>query len=175
MRPLGKWTAEITDTYLIVIGQVALTGAAFEAELDGKSVPSYTSIAVASGSVLKITTVSSCAIVTLITLHYKPRLALLPCIRASCSMFDVWKAGHWHSALSMSLSVQAREFNSSPTESYVIFLIVQPKGTGGARAYLAMSGGLDTPVYLGSRATFPGGGLGGVQVRYIASHIAEAI
>lgn len=40
---------------------------------------------------------------------------------------------------------------------------VQAKGTGGARGYLAVSGGLDMPVYLGSRATFPGGKLGGVQ------------
>jgi allophanate hydrolase subunit 2 len=39
----------------------------------------------------------------------------------------------------------------------------QAKGTGGARGYLAVSGGLDMPVYLGSRATFPGGKLGGVQ------------
>ena len=119
-------TAGITDTYLIVIGQVALTGAAFEAELDGKSVPSYTSIAAASGSVLKITTVSSCAIVILISLHSERRLAVIPCIRASCSMFDVWKAynSQLHSALSISLSVQAREFNSSPTESHVISMIV---------------------------------------------------
>ena len=41
---------------------------------------------------------------------------------------------------------------------------MQPLGAGGARAYLAASGGLDVPVYLGSRATFPGGKLGGVQV-----------
>ena len=40
----------------------------------------------------------------------------------------------------------------------------QAKGTGGARAYLAVSGGLDVPQYLGSRSTFPGGNLGGVQV-----------
>lgn len=55
-----KLTAGIADSHLIVIVQVALTGAAFEAELDGKPVPSYTSIAVAAGSVLKITTVSHC-------------------------------------------------------------------------------------------------------------------
>lgn len=34
----------------------------------------------------------------------------------------------------------------------------------GARCYVAVSGGINTPVYLGSRATFPGGKLGGVQV-----------
>ena len=41
--------------------------------------------------------------------------------------------------------------------------VYQAKGTGGTRGYLAVSGGLDMPVYLGSRATFPGGKLGGVQ------------
>ena len=40
----------------------------------------------------------------------------------------------------------------------------QAKGSGGARGYLAISGGLDVPLYLGSRSTFPGGVLGGVQV-----------
>ena len=34
----------------------------------------------------------------------------------------------------------------------------------GARCYLAVSGGINTPLYLGSRSTFPGGKLGGVQV-----------
>ena len=45
-----------------------------------------------------------------------------------------------------------------------LLTLVQPTGSGGARSYLAVSGGLDVPVYLGSRATFPGGKLGGVQV-----------
>ena len=36
---------------------------------------------------------------------------------------------------------------------------------GGARTYVAVSGGLDVPLYLGSRATFPGGALGGHQGR----------
>ncbi|KAK9905055.1 hypothetical protein WJX75_008745 [Coccomyxa subellipsoidea] len=35
----------------------------------------------------------------------------------------------------------------------------------GARCYVAVAGGIDTPVYLGSRSTFPGGKLGGVQGR----------
>lgn len=35
----------------------------------------------------------------------------------------------------------------------------------GVRAYLAVAGGLDIPDYLGSKSTFPGGKLGGVQVR----------
>jgi allophanate hydrolase subunit 2 len=35
------------------------------------------------------------------------------------------------------------------------------------RGYLAVSGGLDVPVYLGSRATFPGGNFGGYQGRYL--------
>lgn len=37
--------------------------------------------------------------------------------------------------------------------------------TGGICGYLAVNGGLDVPLYLGSRATFPSGGLGGVQGR----------
>lgn len=44
-------------------------------------------------------------------------------------------------------------------------VLPQAKGTGGSRAYLAVAGGLDTPAYLGSRSTFPGGALGGVQGR----------
>ena len=38
-------------------------------------------------------------------------------------------------------------------------------GSGGTRTYLAVRGGLDTPVYLGSRATFPFGNFGGPQGR----------
>ena len=34
----------------------------------------------------------------------------------------------------------------------------------GARCFIAVSGGINTPSYLGSRSTFPGGKLGGVQV-----------
>ena len=36
---------------------------------------------------------------------------------------------------------------------------------GGARCYIAIDGGFDAPVYLGSRATFPAGNLGGYQGR----------
>jgi hypothetical protein len=35
------------------------------------------------------------------------------------------------------------------------------------RGYLAIAGGLDVPLYLGSRATFPGGNFGGYQGRYL--------
>lgn len=35
----------------------------------------------------------------------------------------------------------------------------------GQRCYIAVDGGFDAPVYLGSRATFPSGGLGGYQGR----------
>jgi len=35
----------------------------------------------------------------------------------------------------------------------------------GARCYIAVAGGLATPAYLGARATFPSGRLGGTQVR----------
>lgn len=41
------------------------------------------------------------------------------------------------------------------------------KGNMGARGYLALSGGIDVPVYLGSRSTFPGGQFGGYQGRYL--------
>ena len=34
----------------------------------------------------------------------------------------------------------------------------------GCRAYLAVGGGVDVPLYLASRSTFPGGKLGGLQV-----------
>ena len=42
---------------------------------------------------------------------------------------------------------------------------LQIAGKAGSRAYLAVSGGINVPLYLGSRATFPGGKLGGVQGR----------
>jgi allophanate hydrolase subunit 2 len=38
-------------------------------------------------------------------------------------------------------------------------------GAGGSRAYIAISGGLDVPDYLGSKSTFPGGNMGGHQGR----------
>lgn len=41
----------------------------------------------------------------------------------------------------------------------------QLAGGRGARCYIAVAGGLATPVYLGSRATFPSGRLGGTQAR----------
>ena len=41
---------------------------------------------------------------------------------------------------------------------------MQVKGKKGARCFLAVAGGINTPAYLGSRSTFPGGKLGGVQV-----------
>ena len=49
----------------------------------------------------------------------------------------------------------------------------QAKGTGGTRGYLAVSGGLDMPVYLGSRATFPGGKLGGVQASAVPQTLMQ--
>jgi biotin-dependent carboxylase-like uncharacterized protein len=39
---------------------------------------------------------------------------------------------------------------------------------GGARAYIAISGGVDTPLYLGSRSTYPIGALGGIDGRPLA-------
>ena len=41
----------------------------------------------------------------------------------------------------------------------------QLAGGRGARCYIAVAGGLATPSYLGSRATFPSGRLGGTQAR----------
>ncbi len=41
---------------------------------------------------------------------------------------------------------------------------LQVKGKKGSRCFLAVAGGINTPAYLGSRSTFPGGKLGGVQV-----------
>ena len=40
---------------------------------------------------------------------------------------------------------------------------MQESGARGCRCYIAVAGGLLTPAYLGSRATFPGGKLGGIQ------------
>ncbi len=45
----------------------------------------------------------------------------------------------------------------------------QLAGERGARCYIAVAGGLATPSYLGSRATFPGGRLGGTQARIPAT------
>ena len=42
--------------------QIALTGAEFEAELDGRPVPAYTSVEAPANSVLKIGAVCSCPI-----------------------------------------------------------------------------------------------------------------
>ncbi len=39
----------------------------------------------------------------------------------------------------------------------------------GARAYIAVSGGIDVPVVLGSRSTYPLGGLGGFEGRALAA------
>eukprot|EP00884_Botryococcus_braunii_P008296 jgi/Botrbrau1/17468/Bobra.0054s0055.1 len=39
------------------------------------------------------------------------------------------------------------------------------QGSRGARCYLAVGGGIHSPLYLGSRSTFPGGKLGGIQGR----------
>ncbi|KAL3134817.1 hypothetical protein ABBQ32_007791 [Trebouxia sp. C0010 RCD-2024] len=39
------------------------------------------------------------------------------------------------------------------------------EGEAGCRGYIAVGGGVDVPLYLGSRSTFPGGKLGGFQGR----------
>jgi urea carboxylase len=41
--------------------------------------------------------------------------------------------------------------------------------SSGARAYVAISGGIDVPEYLGSRSTFPGGKMGGHQGRALVA------
>lgn len=46
--------------------------------------------------------------------------------------------------------------------------------TQGVRCYIAVDGGFDAPIYLGSRSTFPSGNLGGYQGRPLqvpASHL----
>ena len=43
------------------------------------------------------------------------------------------------------------------------FVVAQITSKRGARCYIAVAGGINTPAYLGSRSTFPGGKLGGVQ------------
>ena len=43
-------------------------------------------------------------------------------------------------------------------------VIGKVEGEAGCRGYIAVGGGLDVPLYLGSRSTFPGGKLGGLQV-----------
>lgn len=50
---------------------------------------------------------------------------------------------------------------------------LQLAGKRGARCYVAVAGGIDTPTYLGSRSTFPGGKLGGVQVKPLKSKLGE--
>lgn len=44
-------------------------------------------------------------------------------------------------------------------------LVIEGLAGYGCRAYLAVAGGIDVPEYLGSRSTFPTGGLGGFQGR----------
>src|ERR1700733_4017026 len=46
---------------------------------------------------------------------------------------------------------------------------------GGARAYIAISGGIDVPVVLGSRSTYPLGALGGFECRKLAAGDALAL
>ena len=41
----------------------------------------------------------------------------------------------------------------------------------GVRGYLAVKGGLDVPLYLGSRSTFPSGKFGGYQGRCAAQRV----
>ena len=52
---------------------------------------------------------------------------------------------------------------------------MQNAGKGGSRAYLAVSGGIDVPEYLGSRATFPSGKLGGLQASALPFGAAAAM
>lgn len=45
----------------------------------------------------------------------------------------------------------------------------QVDSSTGVRGYLAVAGGIDVPLYLGSRATFPNGEFGGYQGRCVAA------
>jgi allophanate hydrolase subunit 2 len=61
--------------------------------------------------------------------------------------------------------------DGAPVPMWEVVLV--PKGAvlklgatqGGARCYIAVDGGFDAPVYLGSRSTFPAGNFGGYQGR----------
>ena len=44
---------------------------------------------------------------------------------------------------------------------------MQLSGRRGVRCFLAVAGGIQCPVYLGSRATFPAGKFGGMQACFI--------
>ena len=57
-------------------------------------------------------------------------------------------------------------FSPSKFVTHLLYLTstLQVGGEAGCRGYVAVSGGVDVPLYLGSRATFPGGKLGGLQV-----------
>ena len=44
---------------------------------------------------------------------------------------------------------------------------MQLSGQRGVRCFLAAAGGIQCPVYLGSRATFPAGKFGGMQACFI--------
>lgn len=65
-----------------------------------------------------------------------------------------------------SLDGQAVTWNSSfQVKSGQEIKMGQVDSSTGVRGYLAVAGGVDVPLYLGSRATFPNGNFGGYQGR----------
>ncbi len=64
--------------------------------------------------------------------------------------------------------------NGEPRERWQAFrvnpgdLLVIRQAMAGLRGYLAVTGGIDVPLVMGSRATFPGGRLGGLDGRALA-------
>jgi len=71
--------------------------------------------------------------------------------------------------------------NGAPRETWTSFAVKAGDVLGfdflrsGARAYLAVSGGIDVPVVLGSRSTYPLGALGGYQGRALKAHDELAV
>ena len=52
---------------------------------------------------------------------------------------------------------------------------MQRSGQRGVRCFLAVAGGIQCPLYLGSRATFPAGKFGGMQALLIHQSVISAL
>ena len=61
--------------------------------------------------------------------------------------------------------VEQASWESFQVQAGQVVAIGQGDGVEGLRCYLAVSGGIDAPIYLGSRSTFPTGNIGGFQGR----------
>ncbi len=84
-----------------------------------------------------------------------PVLLLMPCL---CLLF-LWRSTPPHESLTpLHAYKDAQDAGADCAAPLPAFQV---------RGYLAICGGLDVPVYLGSRATFPGGNFGGYQGRFL--------